>query len=147
MTTEGESVPPKKYIPSQNTIHLSGKKKNLQEHKDSGIIFILFSVKNAPKITLLKVLLMNRNRNLKKGVGGLVRRQQQAVRLAESRVCTCTRVYKLGLGYCRAHSSALCVFMLQGCGGVSEHTSGPQSQHLAWFVVAAITDYCSLGGL
>lgn len=96
MTTEGESVPPKKYIPSQNTIHLSGKKKkkNLQEHKDSGIIFILFSVKNAPKITLLKVLLMNRNRNLKKGVGGLVRRQQQAVRLAESRVCTCTRVYE-----------------------------------------------------
>lgn len=29
MTTEGESVPPKKYIPSQNTIHLSGKKKKI----------------------------------------------------------------------------------------------------------------------
>ena len=39
MITEGESVPPKKYIPSQNTIHLSGKKKkNLQKHKDSGIM-------------------------------------------------------------------------------------------------------------
>ena len=77
MITEGESVPPKKYIPSQNTIHLSGKKKkNLQEHKDSGIISILFSVKNAPKITLLKVLLMNQNRNLKKGVGDLIRQQR-----------------------------------------------------------------------
>ena len=77
MITEGESVPPKKYIPSQNTIHLSGKKKkNLQEHKDSGIISILFCVKNAPKITLLKVLLMNQNRNLKKGVGDLIRQQR-----------------------------------------------------------------------
>ena len=77
MITEGESVPPKKYIPSQNTIHLSGKKKkNLQEHKDSGITSILFSVKNAPKIPLLKVLLMNQNRNLKKGVGDLIRQQR-----------------------------------------------------------------------
>lgn len=76
MTTEGESVPPKKYIPSQNTIHLSGKKKKkLQEHKDSGIISILYSVKNT-KITLLKVLSMNQNRNLKKGVGNLIRKQQ-----------------------------------------------------------------------
>ena len=37
MTTEGESVPLKKYIPSQNTIHLSGKKKKRKLARAHGL--------------------------------------------------------------------------------------------------------------
>ena len=84
----------RKYIPSQKTVHLSGKKekKNLQKHKDSEIISVLYSVKNTPKITLLK---MNQNWNLKKGIGDLIRKQQEAVKLAKSCcVHVCTRVYE-----------------------------------------------------
>lgn len=107
----------------------------------------------APKLTTPARGHTSRAQDLSAGLYDLRTCPQELSQLPEKAptvcvcMCTCTRVYKLGLGYCRAHSSALCVFMLQGCGGVSEHTSGPQSQHLAWFVVAAITDYCSLGGL
>lgn len=54
------------------------KKKNFQEEdKNSKTISILCTlfVKNTFKVTLLKILLMNQNRDLKKGVEDMIRKQ------------------------------------------------------------------------